>query len=223
MELSEMKAIWKAYDDKLEKSLQLNMHCLEMIQTQKVKNKLKALLWQNIAGIILHVIVIQWLAGFLIKHFTEIKFAIAAIVLILFFALALVICVKQIILIKQIDYSEDILSIQKKLTLLQIQIVNYVRLTFLCIPTYLAYPIIAFKALGDFDISTVNQKWWIANLAFTILIIPICFWLYDQVSYKNIHKKWVKFIILNSAGTRVSKAMEFMKEIDELKGVNGEL
>jgi len=101
--------------------------------------------------------------------------------------------------------------------LLQSQIVDYIRLTFLCIPTYLAYPVVGFKALGDFDVSMINQKWWIANFIFSIIIIPLCIWLYKEVSYKNIHKKWVKFLVQSSAGTRVSKAMEFIKELDDWK------
>ncbi len=36
MELSEMKSIWQAYDEKLERSLKLNLHCLEVLQAQKL-------------------------------------------------------------------------------------------------------------------------------------------------------------------------------------------
>ena len=218
MELSEMKSIWQSYDEKLEKSLKLNLYCLEMIQAQKAKTKLKPLLWLRIAEIILHIIVIIWLVGFLINFGSGIQFSISAIALIIFFVIAFINCVKQIILLKEIDYHEDVLAIQRKLTLLQSHIGDYIRLTFLCMPTYLAYPIIAFKVLGDFDIvSKLSRDWWIGQLSFTVLLIPICIWLYRQVSYKNIHKKWVKYIIEKAAGNRVAKAMEFVKEIDEMK------
>jgi hypothetical protein len=218
MELSEFKSIWQSYDDKLEKSLIINLRCLELIQAQNVKSKLTPLFRLRVIEIILHAIIICWLGGFLYNHFTEIQFAVSAMVLMVFFIIAMSNCIKQIMIIKQIDYSEDITTIQRNLTLLQSHIADYIRLTFLCIPTYLAYPVIAFKALADFDItSQLSKNWWIAQLAFTILVIPVCVWLYRQVSYKNIHKKWVRNIIEKSAGNSVSKAMKFIKEIDELR------
>lgn len=65
MELSELKSIWQAYDNKLERSLKLNLHCLELIQAQKVKSKLRPLLWQRVIEIVFHSVVIYWLGGFL--------------------------------------------------------------------------------------------------------------------------------------------------------------
>jgi len=217
MELSELKSIWEAYDTKLEKSLKLNLHCLQMIQSQKVRSKLKPLLWLRIAEVILHAIVIIWLAGFFIKNISVLQYVLSASVLILFFGIAFANGVKQIIILTEINNNEDILTIQKKLSILQSHIVDYVRLTFLGIPTYLAYPIIGFKELANFNIVSINHNWWIAQFVFTIIIIPICIWVYNQVTYRNIHKKWVKFIIEMSLGSSVTKAMQFIKELDALK------
>jgi len=218
MELSEIKSIWQAYDTKLEKSLKLNIHCLEMIQTQKVKSKLTPLLWFRVVEIILYIVVIFWLTGFLYKHFFEFQFAVSALALIGFFIIAFINCLKQIIIIKQMDYSHDIVTIQSSLITLQTYIANYVRLTFLCMPTYLAYPIIAFKVLANFDIvSQLSRNWWTAQIIFTIILTPMCIWLYRQVTYKNIHKRWVKFILEKSLSTSVTKAMVFIKELQTLK------
>jgi hypothetical protein len=218
MELNELKSVWQAYDKKLEKSLKLNLRCLEMIQGQKVKSRLVSLLRLRVLEVMLHLVIIFWLTGFLYTHFFETWFAVSAGLLLVFFIIAFINCIKQIVLIKEIDYSEDITTIQRKLTLLQSHIVDYIRLTFLCMPTYLAYPVIAFKAFANFDIvSQLSRGWWIGQLSFTVLLLPLCAWLYRQVRYKNIHKKWVKYIIEKSAGDSVSKAMEFIREIDELK------
>ncbi len=218
MELNELKTIWKAYDTKLEKSLKLNLRCLEMIQAQKIKSKLTPLLWLRVFEAIVHIAAIMWTGNFLFAHFFEVQFSVSAAVLMLFFIIAFSNCLIQIIIIKQIDYSENIISIQRKLNMLQSYIINYIRLTFLVIPTWLAYPVILFKAVANFDIiSQFYRPWWQWNIAFTIIIIPICVWLYRQISYKNIHKKWVKFIIEKSAGSSVTKALEFIKELDELK------
>ena len=218
MELSEIKSMWRAYDIKLEKSLRLNLHCLEIIQAQKVKSKLTPLLWQRVAEIILHVIVIVWLINFLYNNFFQSPYEVSAIVLIVFYLIAFINCLKQIITIKQMDYSNDVITIQSSLVMLQTHIVDYMRLTFLCIPTYLAYPVIAFKALTNFDVvSQLHGAWWTGQIIFSIILVPVCVWLYMQVSYKNVHKKWVKFIIQQSSGTRVTKALEFISELEALK------
>jgi hypothetical protein len=218
MDIQEIKNIWQAYDSKLEKSFRLNMHCLELIQSQKAKSKLKPVLILRIVEIVLHIIVIGWLGNFLYKNFLQWPYALSAAALILFFVVALSNCTRQIITIMQIDYSNNVTDIQKKLTLLQAHIVDYVRLTFLVLPTWLAYPLITFKALTNIDIIPyVNHNWWIGQLIFTALIIPVCIWLYRQVSYKNLHKKWVRYIIIKSTGYSVTKAMEFINEIDEFR------
>jgi hypothetical protein len=121
------------------------------------------------------------------------------------------------ILLRKINYSDDILKIQAKLSKLQSLIVDYVRLAFLAIPTYLAYPIIGFKALGNLDITQFNTLWWIVNLIFTLLLIPVCIWFYNQISSRNIHKKWIRFLIEQFSNSAVTKAMEFTKEMEEIK------
>ena len=218
MELVEILEIWKAYDVKLEKALKLNQRCLEMIQAQKVKSKLRPLLWQRVIEISVHVIVIFWLIIFFSNNLFHWQHAVSAIVLIAFFLICFVNGVKQIITIKQLDYSDNVVTIQSSLVMLQTHIADYVRLTFLCMPTYLAYPIIAFKAFANFDIvSKLSVNWWTAQLFFTIAITPFCIWLYGQVSYKNIHKKWVRFVIKKATNMSVAKALKFTQELNEFK------
>ena len=220
MELNEMKSIWLAYDNKLEKSLQLNLHCLELIQSQKLKNKLRPLYWYRGFEILLYAAVMGWLIRFLAGHFGETKIIVAVGVLLVYFSIALANCVKQFLLLREVDLTEDILSIQKKLTLLQSHIVDYLSLAFLAFPTYLAYPVIAFEAVDAYRVLDMSHNWWIANIVFSILITPLCIWLYKQVSYKNIHKRWVKNFVQSSAGKRVARALEFVKEVDEMKKGN---
>jgi len=110
MELNEIKSMWRAYDAKLEKTLRLNQHFLEMIQAQKVKSRLTPLFWQK-----------------------------------------------------------------------------------------------------------SNGNWWTAQFVSSVVLIPLCVWVYQQVSHKNINKKWVKDFIQKSSGNRVTKSLEFVSELQSLK------
>lgn len=218
MELQELKNAWQSYDNKLEKSYKLNMHCLELIQVQKAKSKLKLLLLSRLVEIAMLIVVIWYLGSFLYVHLAEMQFAVSAAILMLFFIISLSNCIKQIVVIKEIDYSKSVTDVQRKLTLLRSHIVDYIRLIFLAIPTYPAYLIIACKVLGIFDIvSHFNHNWWISQILFSILLIPLCVWIYMKISYKNMDKKWVRYIIEKSAGNSVTKAMDFIKEIEQFK------
>lgn len=226
MELDELKTMWLSNDIKLEKSLKLNEQSIELIQTQKVTSKLAPLYRQRIVEIILHSVVIVLLIGFLLKNFFQFPYAVSAIALIAFYVTTFLNALKQINLIKRMDYNNDLATMQSSLVVLQTHILNYSKLTVLFIPTFLAYPVILtkvikdfnIKALADFDIITQsNGNWWTVQLVAFIILIPLGFWFYKEVSHKNLHKKWVKNFIQKSSGTRVTKALEFLKELQSLK------
>jgi hypothetical protein len=217
MELNELKGIWQQYDEKLERSLKLNQKCMEQIQAQKTRSKLAPLLRIRIFEMTIHALVIWWLAGFLTDHLLQWKFAAAATVLIIFFSMSFLTCLKQVSIIKGLDYGDDIITIQSSLVMLQTHNADYIRLSFLVIPTYLAYPLIVFKAMGDFDISQVNADWWLAQLIFSLLILFPSIWMYRQLSYHNIYKPWVQKLLKKLSGKYVTDAMSFVREMELIK------
>lgn len=226
MELSEMKSVWQAYDSRLQKSLKLNLHCLGLIQTQKVKSQLTPLIWQRAIELVLHTTAIALLLAFLVSNFSEWPYAVSALALLVFYVVAFSNCLRQLLVIKRMDYSNDIVTIQSSLVMLRSHMVNLARLSVLCIPTYLAYPMVVSKAIADLDLEGLSfmdiragydGNWWTVQLIATIMLAPLCIAFYRQVSYKNIHIGWVKKIILKFSGHRVTRAMELMNELESLK------
>src|SRR6185295_5125389 len=153
MELTDMKSMWRAYDNKLEKTLKLNLHFLELIQTQKVRSKLTPLLWFRGIELAFHSMAIVLLLTFLYHNFTLPPYAASAIVLIAFYVVASVNCIKQINILNRMNYSDDIVTLQSSLLMLKTNFVNHARLAVLCIPTFLAYPVVVSKAIKDFNIN----------------------------------------------------------------------
>jgi len=217
MELNEFKNIWQQYDNKLESSLKLNQRCLEMIQAQKTRSKLAPLMRIRVFEMIAHAVAIWWLAGFLLRYYAEWKFALSAVVLIGFFILSFITCLKQVIIFRRIDYSDDIITIQSAMVMLQTHNADYVRLGFLWIPTYMAYPLIFFKAVGGIDISQVGADWWMAQLIFSGLLLFPCLWIYRQLNYRNIHKPWVNKWLQALSGKHITNAMRFVREMESIK------
>jgi hypothetical protein len=80
------------------------------------------------------------------------------------------------------------------------------------------YPVIGLILLANPEIiEAIPSGWWIGNIILSIIFVPVCIYAYIQVSYKNIHKRWVRFFIRNAGGESVTKAMEFLKEINDFK------
>ncbi|TMI87558.1 MAG: hypothetical protein E6H08_19235 [Bacteroidetes bacterium] len=226
MELDELKTMWLSNDEKLEKRLRLNEQNIELIQAQKVASKLTPLYRQRVIECIFHSIAIVLLIGFLYKNISQFPYAMSAIALSAFYITTLINAFRQINLIKDMDVNKDLVTMQSSLVMLQTHIINYAKLTILFIPTFLAYPAIFTKVIKDYDIKALadfdiiaksNGSWWTLEMVAFIILIPLGIWFYKEVTYKNMDKKWVRNFIQKSSGTRVAKALEFLKELQSLK------
>jgi len=226
MELDDFKMVWQANDVKLEKSLHINEQNIESIQAKKVRSKLTPFYRQRMTECISHSIVIVLLLAFLFSNLSQFPYAMSAIALLAFYVTTLVNAVKQLNLISSIDVNSDLATMQSSLVKLQTHIVDYAKLTVLFIPTFLAYPTVITKMIKDFDIKALadfdiiqksNGAWWNAELMALIILVPLGIWFYKEVTYKNIEKQWVKNFIQKSTGTRVTKALEFLKELQDLR------
>lgn len=226
MELDELRLVWQSGDQKLERSLQLNEQFIEQIQTQKVASKLTPLVRQRIIESAFHFLAIVGLTGFLVKNLNALPYALSAAALLAFYVTTLINALKQISLIRNLDFNTDLATMQSSLVMLQTHIVNYVRLAILFIPTFLAYPTLVTKVVKDYDIkflsdfdiiASSNGNWWTIQLWVCIVLIPLGVWFYNQVSYRNIDKPWVRNFIDQSSGKRVAKALTFLNELQSLK------
>src|SRR5205085_9824432 len=119
------------------------------------------------------------LLGFMSVNFFDFTYAASAVLLIALYSVATINCLKQISIIKQMDLSNDIVSIQSSLVMLQTNMINQARLAVLCIPTFLAYPVVISSAIADlnlrffsdFDIiRQSNGSWWTAQRASSLAL-----------------------------------------------------
>jgi hypothetical protein len=226
MELNEVMFLWEMYDKKLEGVVKINQRFVHLIEAEKVKSSLAPLYWRRVAEIILQTGWLLLLIVFLAKHFYQPAYAVSALVLMAFFIVAFMNSLKQLIIIQRMDYSSEIVAIQGSLAMLQASNLRYARMLILFIPACLAFPVVFFRTMQDWHIPAFENidmitltggHWWTAQLASTLALIPLGIWCYTQLSYKNIHKQWVRDFIERSSGRRVRKSLEFMKELHSLK------
>lgn len=226
MELEELKTMWQIHESKLEKAAQLNLKLLNMIQSQKVKSAIKPLLVKNSIVLAVHALTILALLIFTVLNISSLPYAISALVLLAYYTLLFVNTYQQIMAIKRMNQSDDVLGMQSSLTKLNTHILTFIRISVLTIPAFLSFPVVVPKAFADlnmnvfngFDIiAQTNGNWWKAEIFAFIVLIPLGIWFYQQVTPQNIHKSWVRHIINTTASKNLNSAMRYLNELQEMK------
>ncbi len=217
MEDVELKKMWNSLNQNIDEAKILNLQswavnvkAFEYLQTHKAQSKLKSLSslkkWAVALGIL-------WLLflGILLygNHFKNFYFSFSVLMLIFFSVTAIVVYIKHIVLINKINYSENVVEVQKKLTELQSSTINIVRILWLQIPFYTTFFWSSTWINGDY-------KFWLTAFPITLFFTFLSFWLYKNISLKNVDKKWFK-ILLGKEWTSIWSAKEYLNEIEKFK------
>jgi hypothetical protein len=204
--------LWKAQEEKLDRTMRLNLFLLESMQKQKAQSKLKGLARIKTSAVILGIVYIL-LLGLLIygNQFKNIYFSISLGAILLFNVLAVIVYMQHISLIRHIDYSQSITDAQEKLSRLQASTFN-TRFLFLQAPFYTTW----FWSTGMIEAAGV--KFWLISVPIALLFTLLAIWLYRNLTPENMHKKWVRtFIKSNPEHKSIMEAQEFLNEIDDFK------
>lgn len=210
MENIEIINLWKQYDERLEQSLSLNKRIVAELQQQKAKKALRGSfrvkLWTVILGI--------GYVGILV-YFLLFSFSFASIYLKVSVGLHAFVClvavlsyVCQLLQIKQIDNSENILQMQQKLAKLQASTINIVGILCLQLPVFSTFNI------TDHLIFQTPLNFWFIQVPIVLLFTAVGIWLYRIIDIKNMDKKWFKMMFYGDDWSSMIKAGQFLKEAE---------
>ena len=145
MEDVELKNLWKSYDQQLEQakllnlqSWVLNIQTKESIQLMKAKSKLNRLARFKSRVAAIGIIWIGFLLLLIYHSFTyqKISFVISASIIVLFNVIAVIVYIKHILIIHEIDNAESVVEAQEKTAKLQTSTLQIGRILFLQTPFY---------------------------------------------------------------------------------------
>jgi hypothetical protein len=158
------------------------------------------------------------MGSFVAHHWNEPHFAISGLIVELFSIIALIGSIGQIVLLNQIDYSKPILEIRKKIELVNAHSFLFFKLILVSISVWWAYAIIGLYLFWGFDIYPYLEPGFVNRylLVNGLLIVPLI-WFLNQLSYKNLHIKWVRKVIESVTSTKIKKALNFLKVIETFK------
>lgn len=201
--------LWKTQDQKLEKSLQLNMYLIGTLQKDRAKNKLDKLARFKQVALVLG---IAWgiFLGVVIygNGFRNIYFEISVIAIFLFNLYACIAYARQIILIRKLDYSDTIVSTQKKLSGLQVSTINITRVLMLQLPFYTTW-------FYRHDLVLHDRHFQLVSFTATFIFLLTGIWLYRNITVENMKTKWLRtFMNIGPEYKSITEAKAFLTEIE---------
>lgn len=218
MEDTELTELLKTFDDKLAQANSLNLKLAEEVEVQKSVSVLKDLNSYRVVELVIGIIVAMFLGSFLYDNRESRSLVMSAGILLFFTFVSIFGCIRQLILLSKFDCSQSVTQNQATLISLQTHHINYFRLTILQFPFYLAYILVGFKIFFNVEIwQTGNRNWLISNLLISLVLVPISIWLFRKLQLVNLHVKWVRAVFEFSGGQQVSKAIEFLDQIQKFK------
>lgn len=204
--------MWRAYDVKLEKSLRLNLRLFQEMQTQKARSALRTLTASRVIGIIIGTIYVVLLVFVFWYVRTQPVMAVSFGVFIICSVIAIGMYIRELGVIRTISYGDNIVDTQQKLAGIQSSIIRTLRICWVQLPFW-----------STFFVS--NELLRKGGREFLAVEIPIVLFmtiaaviLYRNITVENLHtKKWITWWIRGTGIRSVTRAMEFMREIEEFK------
>ncbi len=215
METNELKKILEAYDRKLDKNLKLNNTVIQNVNLEKSEKKTQTILVHRVIELVTFVLLAVFIGNYIATNWGQTHLVVSGIIVHLFTLIALIGSIGQVTLLQQIDFSKPIMEIRKKIELVNAHGLLFVKLIFLSAPIWWAYAIIAIDIFFDIDLFVHLEPSFVTRylIVNALLIIPII-WLFNKLSYKNLHIKWVRKTIAFLSGTKTRKALEFLNDIE---------
>lgn len=219
MNFDDIKNQWSAFDKKLDNSIKLNTLLLKEVSLNKTNSFLRRLSLSIYIELILSFFVLMVLGNFIWNNLQEIKFLIPAISLDLFVIFLVHSGVRQLIAINSIDFSEPIITNQKKLESLKVRRINETKMVFLVSPLlWVPLLIVIVRGITGLDpYSIFSASWLVGNFLFGLVVIPLVLWVSRRYSHKFQSSPLVRAIMNDIAGHSLNEAISFLNKLSKFE------
>jgi len=213
MENTEIINLWKSYNEKLEENLMFNKRNAEDITKLKVQSFLSSMKPLKIFTILAGVCWVIFLDVLIVVLFNiGNPFSLVSVVSIMLLnKLAIGIYIYQLVVIYQVDIGESILETQGKLSRLKSSTIWVSRLLFLQFPFWTIFH------LNKTMLENGNIWLYMFQFVLTGSFTYLAIWLFFNIKYENIDKKWFRLLFNGQEWTPIIKSMELCREIESFK------
>lgn len=216
MELEELKTMWTSANRRMDDLESANRAITQKLAQTQTREAARSLRREPIFELIVAALVALWSGGFLADNLSKIpQLPLGALPGFVIFALAIftiVLSVRQLVIISELDYSGPVLEAQRRIAALRSIRVRSTQLVILLgIPLWLIFPIFLGQALVGYELVLKMNAAWILGNALVGAVIALAIYLAA--------KTWGKLPFFQSltdilAGTEISKAQKLLAEVE---------
>lgn len=214
MQDHDIKLLWQSTQLALDKTIRINHANTESITRLKVDSLLSSMKPTKITLLALGVLWVGLVGSFVAylfitaySHFSPF-FLFSMALQVLLTAVAIVIYMYQLGLIRNTDFSQPVVSIQKKLTRLQFSTLLVNRILFLQLPLWTTF------YLSETLLSSFTLSQWLLQGCMTLLFTVLAIWLFVNIRYENRNKKWFRLLFSNKEWIPVFRSMELLEQLE---------
>ena len=211
MENIELQNIWKSYDQKMERVLNLNQEIAINLSRQKLNRQLRKLYFPKWSAVLIGVpytlllIAVTTIAVVSKAYIVAMGFGMIALIM----TSLLIKYGHQLYLINQIRNDDEVLSTQKQLSKLKISSFNSIRLAIFQLP---------FWSVCWVSLDALKENPMIyggVNLFIFVFLSYLAYWLFQQVNYTN-KPSWIRDLFLSGKEWEpILRSSEILKQIQE--------
>ena len=213
MDNLEIINLWKQYDEKLEKTLSINHRLITELQQQKAKNALRPARNYKVIAVIVGLTYASLIAYFLyhLSPYASVFIILSVSIHLVITLIAIGIYIRQLVLISEIDQSDNVIQMQQKMAKLQSSTIKVIGICFLQFPVFSTWNI---------NLELINERplaFWLIQMPFVALFTYIGIWFFKNIHIKNIDKRWFRMMFWGAEWSAILKSGKFLKEIEHFE------
>jgi hypothetical protein len=209
-DLDEMKEVWTAHDEKL--SIHLNRELLKTATLSKAHSTTQRMGWALGLEAVMWFAIIVSLGSFIARHVAVVRLLLCAAALDVYAIGMLAATIRQIVGLRQIDYSRPVTAIQKQLATLRVLRIRITQRALLG-GTVVWAPFLIVAARAFLGLDMVNSRWLWANVAFGVCLIPLALWLSKTFGERMGRFPFIQRVMNDVAGRNLNSASEFIAKL----------
>ncbi|MBL8149490.1 MAG: hypothetical protein JNN15_06145 [Blastocatellia bacterium] len=219
MNFDDIRNQWTAFDKKLDNSLKLNALLLREISLSKTSSSLRRLSLGIAFELALNFLILIFLGNFIWTNLSYLNLVIPAITLDIFTISLVYFCVRQLVSLNSIDFSQPVLTNQKRLESLKVMRIYMTKLIFLVSPLlWVPLLIVVTKTVTGSDPYAIFSTSWLAvNFLFGLAVIPTVFWLSKHYSHKFKSSPLIQALLNDIAGDSLTQAITFLQRLSDFE------
>lgn len=210
MDFDTLQRRWDRLNETLDSRIGRQSQALRALYLQTVERAVRRSSWALSAEVVTTIPVLLLLGSFLAAHITEPRFFVPALLLQLFAIVQLALHIHKLVVLHSLDYSEPVVSIQKRLAALRVRSLRQLVWLYACLP--LLWPpllIVAMQGLLGLDAYTLLGLPYLAvNLLVGLTCVPLVLWLARFLAPRVAHLPALQRLVDDLTGRSLREALD---------------